>query len=158
MVKHFNFYLCQYYFRIDERKLLVGITLVASVLGRLLFFPIPDFPTSPLCINQTIVDKTHDQFFNTSNEMDHWLSTNLNFSSFNNVACDGNRMSSNGKEEIEMESRNCCPFDWCKHIPAITVPQFIVGWVIGTLGYAYSTAFTIALISKMIGPKSQVGK
>ena len=67
-----------------------------------------------------------------------------------NILCnDGISFNSNSEE-------SCCPLEWCKTTPAITVTQFVLGWLLGTLGYAYSTAFTISLISKMIGNQSQV--
>ena len=66
-----------------------------------------------------------------------------------NIPCEGIGINSNS-------TSSCCPLEWCEQIPAITVPQFICGWLIGTLGYAYSTAFTISLISKLLDPQKQV--
>ena len=85
----------------------------------------------------------HDnRFQNMNNSHDYIISSE-------NIPCEGIGIDPNSKN-------SCCPLDWCEDIPAVTIPQFVLGWIIGTLGYAYSTAFTISVISKMIGQQSQV--
>ena len=153
--------------RVDERKLLIVFTLVASGLGRLLFFPIPGSPTPTLCPDYQINDIpiissqsiNADHYENISGPMN--LNRSIPISPFidrldgslhstENILCnDGISFNPNSEE-------SCCPLEWCKTTPAITVTQFVLGWFLGTLGYAYSTAFTISLISKMIGNQSQV--
>ena len=157
----------QNFCRVDERKLLIVFTLVASGLGRLLFFPIPGNPTPNLCpeaqINSIPILSNHLEnvayYENASTSMN--LNRSIPISPFidrldgslyatENILCnDGISLDPNSEE-------SCCPLEWCKTTPAITVTQFVLGWLLGTLGYAYSTAFTISLISKMIGNQSQV--
>ena len=158
---------------------------MGSFLGRLLFFPIPGCSSPKLCSNHTSVNETFisgvqdlieiqsprfinvnhfqhtkdadgyifnsNEDYNTSIPMLHEITLNVtdDVSFSENIPCEG--------IGIELNSNSsCCPLDWCEDIPAITVPQFVSGWMIGTLGYAYSTAFTISVISKMIGQSSQV--
>ena len=153
--------------RVDERKLLIVFTLVASGLGRLLFFPMPGNPTPNLCPDSQMngIEILSNQLEPVAHYENVSYSMNLNRSipmspfidrldsslhSKENILCnDGISLDPNSEE-------SCCPLEWCKTTPAITVTQFVLGWLLGTLGYAYSTAFTISLISKMIGNQSQV--
>ena len=157
----------QTFCRVDERKLLIVFTLVASGLGRLLFFPIPGNPTPNLCqepqTSSIQIRSNHLEnvahYENVSGSMN--MNKSIRISPFidrldgslhstENILCnDGISFNPNSEE-------SCCPLEWCKTTPAITVTQFVLGWLLGTLGYAYSTAFTISLISKMIGNQSQV--
>ena len=157
----------QNFCRVDERKLLIVFTLVASGLGRLLFFPIPGNPTPNLCPypQTSSIQIRSDHLENVAHYENVSGSMNMNKSirispfidrldgslhSTENILCnDGISFNPNSEE-------SCCPLEWCKTTPAITVTQFVLGWLLGTLGYAYSTAFTISLISKMIGNQSQV--
>ena len=144
--------------RFDERKLLIFFTIIASAIGRILFLPIPSQPSPPLCTNATEAGYDFDHSaFTARSHFRHNLDYRFNFdldsqyngSSAKNVVCEGIGMNSNS-------TNSCCPLEWCEDTPAITVPQFICGWLIGTLGYAYGTAFTISLISKLLNPQHQV--
>ena len=144
--------------RFDERKLLIFFTIIASAIGRILFLPIPGQPSPPVCTNSTEAGYDFDHSaFTARSHFGHNLDYRFNFdlgsqyngSSVKNVVCEGIGINSNS-------TNSCCPLEWCEDTPAITVPQFICGWLIGTLGYAYGTAFTISLISKLLNPQHQV--
>ena len=50
-----------------------------------------------------------------------------------------------------------CPYDWCLEIPAIHIAQFMVGFVIGTVGYPFCVTLTGSIYSKLMGgSRSQV--
>ena len=157
----------QNFCRVDERKLLIVFTLVASGLGRLLFFPIPGNSTPNLCpepqtnsipiLSNHLENVAHYENASTSMNLDRSIPISPfidrlddSFHSTENILCN------NGISLDPNSEESCCPLEWCKTIPAITVTQFVLGWLLGTLGYAYSTAYTISLISKMIGNQSQV--
>ena len=44
---------------------------------------------------------------------------------------------------------------WCTYTPAITVAQFIVGWVVTSVGHAYSITTSLSVLSKMYGSRQQ---
>ena len=137
---------------------MIFFTIIASAIGRIIFLPIPGQPSPPVCSNTTeeVNDFGHSTFIasltyghNMDYRLDFELGAQYNGSSVKNVVCEGIGMNSNS-------TNSCCPLEWCEDTPAITVPQFICGWLIGTLGYAYGTAFTISLISKLLNPQHQV--
>ena len=133
---------------------------MASTLGRLLFFPIPGKDPPSLCSNATMATETPKHYYYDLNETQiniYYDNSFLKLKSFdkliandtNNIPCDGIGINHNSED-------SCCPLDWCQNVPAISIPQFVFGWLVGTLGYAYSTAFTISLMSKLLGPQNQV--
>ena len=159
---HYKFRIIAFtFYRYDERKLLIVITALASALGRFLFFPIPGKNSPPLCSNATMGTEISKKYYYDLNETKKYLLYDYNSvlqkRSFGtdiandtyNIPCDGMGINRNSND-------SCCPLDWCKNIPAISVPQFVFGWLVGTLGYAYSTAFTISLMSKLLGTQNQV--
>ena len=50
-----------------------------------------------------------------------------------------------------------CQYDWCSEIGAITVVQFMFGYVCSLLGYPFCIALCGSIFTKVLGPVPQVG-
>lgn len=48
-----------------------------------------------------------------------------------------------------------CAYCWCLEMMALTIPQFMVGFAINSVGYPYSVALIGALYSKVVGKYKQ---
>ena len=56
----------------------------------------------------------------------------------------------------ETQQNGCCALDWCKDQAAMTVAQFIIGFVILAAGYPFRVSLTQSIWSKILGPAPQV--
>lgn len=113
--------------RFDERKILIFIGIGFMMLGRLFVFPIPGFDPPPLA-NSNSSAAFRSQF---------WSSRN--------IACEEATAAEPG-----------CGLEWCKTMPAVTIPQVFGGIIVGSIGYPFCVAITQSLFSKIIGPRPQV--
>jgi len=43
-----------------------------------------------------------------------------------------------------------CTYEWCKHIPAVHIAQFMTGFLIATVGYPFCVALTGSMYSKLL--------
>merc|ERR1712150_48465 len=165
---------------------LIGVGIVAQIIGRIIFLPIPYAPLPPLIPqhSKTLTQiqegynlpngKISQKFIPFTNKLNNtryeipsitlietndtdgyqfWNDAHLKFSQsyhpiyFNNivgnVACE------------EVSGPPGCNLEWCSYTPALSVAQFIVGWSITTIGFAFSTPTTLTIASKMYGPRRQ---
>ena len=56
----------------------------------------------------------------------------------------------------DTQENGCCALEWCKEQPAMTVVQFVVGWVIFAVGYPFRSSLMQSIFSKILGPVPQV--
>ena len=49
-----------------------------------------------------------------------------------------------------------CRYEWCTNMPRITVVQFMVGFVLGTVGYPFCLTLSASIFSKIIGATNTV--
>ena len=57
----------------------------------------------------------------------------------------------------DVETLTGCQYDWCSEIGAITVVQFMFGYVCSLLGYPFCIALCGSIFTKVLGPVPQVG-
>lgn len=52
-----------------------------------------------------------------------------------------------------------CPSsqEWCSYTPAMTIAQFLLGYVLTALGYPIGVTLIQTIFSKILGPRPQVG-
>ena len=55
------------------------------------------------------------------------------------------------KLAVSKHSNSGCRYEWCPNIPRITVVQFMVGFVLGTIGYPFCLTLSASIFSKIIG-------
>ena len=44
-----------------------------------------------------------------------------------------------------------CSYEWCQNIPMIQIPQFMVGFVVATIGYTFCLALSGSIYSRVLG-------
>ena len=44
-----------------------------------------------------------------------------------------------------------CGYEWCVTMPRMTVPQFMLGFVLGVVGYPFSLTLSASIFSKVVG-------
>lgn len=171
---------------VDERKLLIGVGLVAQIIGRLIFLPLPNSPLPPLIpisSNRSIrliENKLYWQnmFENSSNVNPNGFGTSESKYSHSNQlaqnAINTFHLSEDAHKNRELHyysqsitnfigNVQCeevsgppgCNLDWCSYTPSLSVPQFIVGWMITSVGYSFSVPLTLTIATKMYGPRRQ---
>ena len=96
------------------------------VVSLVLFMPIPGNDNTHIC--------THD----------------TNVSIFRSLAPLGNIPCG------ENEQNECCDLAWCKEQAAMTVPQFVIAFIIFATGHPFRVALTQSIFSKILGPAPQV--
>ena len=57
---------------------------------------------------------------------------------------------------VSSHSNSGCRYEWCPNIPRITVVQFMVGFVLGTVGYPFCLTLSASIFSKIIGATNPV--
>ncbi|CAG7733831.1 unnamed protein product [Allacma fusca] len=118
--------------RFDERKILIGLGLVPTLLGRVFFFPFGG-PIAPMRIEGCMLNTT--------------ALTDL----ANKAAC------SNVPNAVWSVLQHGCPKEqtWCFEIPALSGIALGIGYAICTIGYPYSVVLLQTIFSKMVGPRPQ---
>jgi len=57
----------------------------------------------------------------------------------------------------EYEALGCPPSqEWCTYTPVVTVPQFILGYILTAMGYPIGVTLIQTIFSKILGPRPQV--
>ena len=49
------------------------------------------------------------------------------------------------------ENSSSCSYEWCQQIPKIEVSQFMVGFLVATIGYTFCLSLSGSIYSKVIG-------
>ena len=163
--------------RFDERLLLLVLGILPMLLGRAVMLPIPGVDHPPVncfseadwapefhadCDNITTMTSTtttttiaanyqriHLQY-NTSegSRLSHQQTFINTFSVFIPEFIDAH---SHDNHLVSKHSNSGCRYEWCPNIPRITVVQFMVGFVLGTIGYPFCLTLSASIFSKIIG-------
>ena len=170
---------------IDDRKLLIGVGIVAQIIGRITFLPIPYAPLPPLIPKHSkAMTQIPDGYYLLDEKASQKLipfSNTINMDKFTIPSTyiktnktDGSQFGNDahlkfGRPLHQIYFTNIlgnvpcekvsgppgCNLEWCSYTPALSVAQFIVGFSITTIGFAFSVPTTLTIASKIYGPRRQ---
>ncbi|CAH0552806.1 unnamed protein product [Brassicogethes aeneus] len=152
--------------KFNEVKVMIWGGFLFMVLGRLAYIPFMNDPPqvydNSFKVNLTLVCtfwiKNH-----TINEMTETINLNFLKNSLSLHNRTFNYHSIQNEEELKYLTLNCgddllgCPStqQWCTYTPAMTLTQFIVGYLLTAFGYPIGVTLIQTIFSKILGPRPQ---
>jgi len=158
--------------RFDERLLLFVLGIIPMLIGRMIMFPIPSLaPHPPVnCFSNASwipnfpdCETCHIDLPSTTPESSTFSSMSspgffINHSrdhdmmpTFGGFMLDANE---EDKSDLVRCSGSGCSYEWCDDMARITVWQFMLGFVLGTVGYPFCLAISASIFSKIVGGSS----
>jgi len=147
--------------RFDERMLLLVAGLIPMIVGRIVMFPFPGAGMPPIRQNNDCLGAFME--WNSLNNSCVMNGTVVNMTEpldqfyMNPIQIDPFNMAMELEDDVPMSgaipdgSKYGCAYEWCLHIPKVTVAQFMVGFFIATTGYPFCVAIMGSLYSKSLG-------
>lgn len=154
--------------RYSEVTIMIWGGFLFMVLGRLTYIPFMNDPPqmfdNPLKVNLSLYCKLRDKnatfdIISQTVDLNYISTTLLN----RNITFDVDVTDTNTLHAITL---NCgddllgCPStqEWCAYTPAMTLTQFILGYILTAFGYPIGVTLIQTLFSKVLGPRPQVSK
>ncbi|XP_019868168.2 major facilitator superfamily domain-containing protein 8 [Aethina tumida] len=151
--------------RYSEVTIMIWGGFLFMVLGRLTYIPFMNDPPqmfdNPLKVNLSLYCKLRDKnatfdIISQTVDLNYISTTLLN----RNITFDVDVTDTNTLHAITL---NCgddllgCPStqEWCTYTPAMTLTQFILGYILTAFGYPIGVTLIQTLFSKVLGPRPQ---